>query len=170
MHVHGSDGIHGKVLSNGKLALYWGESKLHATPKSAIDSCFESIAPFLAEGMEGAAKRDLYLIRDNLDAGAEEVTAALIRYFSDETEESARVEVRAGCLVGFDLDDYPNPFDETGEAVNDAVRVTIDGWHERIKDRVTNHELVSFDMEVFCVPVPSVEVFRDALRQRLELK
>ncbi|UFN43280.1 HamA C-terminal domain-containing protein [Nocardioides okcheonensis] len=170
MHVHGSDGIHGKVLPNGNLALYWGESKLHATPKSAIDSCFESIAPFLAEGMDGAAKRDLYLIRDNLDAGAEEVTAALIRYFGDETEESAKVEVRAGCLVGFDLGDYPNPFDESGEAVSAAAQEAIDAWHERIKERVTNHELVSFEMEVFCVPVPSVESFRDALRQRLELK
>lgn len=170
MHVHGSDGIHGKVLPNGNLALYWGESKLHATPKSAIDSCFESIAPFLVEGMEGAAKRDLYLIRDNLDAGAKEVTAALIRYFSDETDESARVEVRAACLVGFDLDDYPDPFDERGEAVNDAVQEAIDAWHNRIKDRIVNRELVSFEIEVFCVPVPSVEAFRDALRERLELK
>lgn len=47
MHVHGSDGVHAKFLPNGNLALYWGESKLHANPSSAIDSCFKSIEPFL---------------------------------------------------------------------------------------------------------------------------
>ncbi|WP_293781604.1 DUF1837 domain-containing protein [uncultured Aeromicrobium sp.] len=169
MHVHGSDGIHGKVLPNGNLALYWGESKLHATPNSAIDSCFESIAPFLVEGIDGAAKRDLHLIRDNLDAGAEEITAALIRYFSQETEESAKLEVRAACLVGFDLEDYPDPFDDSGSAVREEIQEAIEKWHTRVKERVERHDLVSFEMEVFCVPVPSVEAFRSALRKRLEL-
>lgn len=169
MHVHGSDGIHGKVLDNGNLALYWGESKLHATATSAIDSCFESIAPFLIEGIDGAAKRDLHLIRDNLDAGTEAVTAALIRYFSRDTEESAKIEVRAACLVGFDVADYPDPFDDSGTAVREEVRETIDEWRTRIKARVESHELVVFEIEVFCVPVPSVEIFRGALRERLEL-
>jgi hypothetical protein len=168
MHVHGSDGIHAKVLPNGNLALYWGESKLHATASSAIDSCFSSVGPFLVDGIDGAARRDLLLLRDNLDAGTEEVTKALIRYFSEPSQE-AKVEVRAGCLIGFDINDYPDPFDDTGTAIRDTVQEAIDSWHERITTRITAHELLSFEIEVFCVPVPSVQTFRDALSKRLSL-
>jgi hypothetical protein len=83
MHYHGTDGIHAKVLENGNLALYWGEAKIHATVTSAIDTCFASIAPFLTDGVVGSASRDLLLLRDNLDAGTEELTAALVRYFEE---------------------------------------------------------------------------------------
>jgi hypothetical protein len=33
MHVHGTDGIHARMEDDGRLALYWGESKLHATSR-----------------------------------------------------------------------------------------------------------------------------------------
>lgn len=169
MHVHGSDGIHGKMLSNGNLALYWGESKLHANLNSAIDKCFESVGPFLIEGLDGAAKRDMLLVRDNLDTGTEELTTALIRYFSQGTEESAKIEVRAGCLVGFDVNDYPDPVDDSGQEIRVEVQEAIDGWIKRISDKVGTHSLASFEIEVFCVPVPSVQNFRDRLNARLAL-
>lgn len=169
MHIHGSDGIHGKMLDSGNLALYWGESKLHAKVNSAIDKCFESVGPFLIEGLDGAAERDLLLVRDNLDTGSEELTAALIRYFSQGTEESAKIEVRAGCLVGFDVNDYPDPVDDSGEAIHAEVQTAIDGWIKRIGDKVGTHSLASFEIEVFCVPVPSVQNFRDSLNARLAL-
>ncbi len=169
MHVHGSDGIHGKILANGNLALYWGESKLHATANSAIDDCFKSVGPFLVGGIDGAAKRDLLLVRDNLDTGTEELTAALIRYFSQGTEESAKIEVRAGCLIGFNLDDYPDPMDDSGRAIRADVQKSIDAWIERIGTKVGEHNLASFEIEVFCVPVPSVQEFRTALNNRLAL-
>lgn len=169
MHVHGSDGIHGKMLDNGNLALYWGESKLHAKANSAIDKCFESVGPFLVEGLDGAAKRDLLLVRDNLDTGTEELTAALIRYFSQGTEESANIEVRAGCLVGFNVDDYPDPIDDSGQAVRAEVQESVDGWIERIGHKATSHSIASFEIEVFCLPVPSVQNFRDSLNARLAL-
>lgn len=169
MHVHGSDGVHAKVLGNGNLALYWGESKLHAKVNSAIDDCFESVRPFLVDGLDGAAKRDLLLVRDNLDAGTEELTAALIRYFSQGTEESAKIEVRAGCLVGFDVNDYPDPMDDSGQAIRAEVQNAIDGWIKRIGDKVGAHSLASFEIEVFCLPIPSVQNFRDRLNARLAL-
>lgn len=169
MHVHGSDGIHGKMLDNGNLALYWGESKLHANANSAINKCFESVGPFLVEGIDGAAKRDLLLVRDNLDTGTEELTAALIRYFSQGTDESSRIEVRAGCLVGFNIDDYPDPVDDSGLAIRAEVQQAIDGWRQRIGEKVGAHGIASFEIEVFCVPVPSVQDFRDTLKARLAL-
>lgn len=169
MHIHGTDGIHAKVLSSGCLALYWGESKLHADVHSAIDDCFDSVAPFLLDSGGGVAERDLLLVRDNLDAGAAEVTEALIRYFSEDTPDAARLEVRAACLVGFSLDGYPDPFDASGQHVRDQVRDAISRWHDRIGNRIDRHLLHDFELEVFCVPMPSVDEFRAAIRTELGL-
>ncbi|HRE03210.1 MAG TPA: DUF1837 domain-containing protein, partial [Ilumatobacteraceae bacterium] len=69
MHVHGTDGVHVKVLDNGRLGLYWCESKLYDDPQSAVRACFDSIAPFLLDEGNGAARRDLLLLRDHLDTG-----------------------------------------------------------------------------------------------------
>lgn len=170
MHVHGSDGIHAKLLDDGTLALYWGESKLYATANAAIDNCFASIAPYLTdEGGVGATERDLLLVREHLDAGDQEATAALVRYFEDTGAESAKVEFRGACLVGFDLKDYPEPLGDGGKIV-DGVANAIEKWHQRIAARVGDSELESFEFEVFCVPMPSVKDFRKALRDRLGLK
>lgn len=169
MHVHGTDGIHARALPNGNLALYWGESKLHATVNSAIDDCFESVAPFLLDMEGNVADRDLLLVRDNLDAGAAEVTAALIKFFSQDEPEAAQLEVRAACLVGFSLDDYPDPLEDSGTEIREEVAGAIAKWHERIGNRVDHHLLQEFELEVFCVPVPSVDDFRAAMRDALGL-
>jgi hypothetical protein len=168
MHVHGTDGVHVKALPNGNLALYWGESKLYADVNSAIASCFESVAPFLTDDQVTIVERDLLLIRDNLDAGAEEVTQALIKYFMEETEESAKVEVRAACLVGFSYDNYPNPHDDQGEIAHE-VEEAMQKWHDRVLKAVNHHKLESFEIELFCVPLPCVDKFRSAIRDRLGL-
>jgi hypothetical protein len=170
MHIHGSDGIHAKLLDNGNLALYWGESKLHGTANGAIDSCFKSIAPYLKdEGGTEATERDLILVREKLDAGDQEATAALARYFEDAGAESAKVEFRGACLIGFDLKDYPEPLKAGGEIV-EGIATSIEKWHQRIAARVGDHDLESFEFEVFCIPMPSVKEFRAALRDRLGLK
>lgn len=169
MHVHGSDGVHAKLLADGTLALYWGESKLYASASAAIDNCFASIAPYLKdEGGVEATERDLMLVREKLDAGDQEATAALVRYFENTGAESAKVEFRGACLVGFDLNDYPEPMAAGGEIVADVAKA-ITKWHQRIAARVGDNELELFEFEVFCVPMPSVKEFRQALRQRLGL-
>lgn len=169
MHVHGADGVHARLLPNGNLALYWGESKLYASPNGAIDACFKSIAPFLLdEGGTDATERDLMLVRENVDAGDPDVTAALAHYFEDEAG-AAKVEFRGACLVGFSLDDYPHPFGEDGQTIREQVATAIGEWQQRIADRIGKHKLEAFEFEVFCVPLPSVDDFRKALRERLGL-
>jgi hypothetical protein len=168
MHVHGVDGVHGKLLPNGNLALYWGESKLHAKVNEGIDACFESLAPYLLDEGSGAAQRDLLLVRDHFDPGDEEIKQALVKYFDDSQPESARVEFRGACLVGFMLEDYPDPADL--ETVRGDLATQIAKWTERIQARIGLHRLERFELEVFCVPLPSVEEFRDKLRERLALR
>ncbi|HEX6666528.1 MAG TPA: DUF1837 domain-containing protein [Solirubrobacterales bacterium] len=170
MHVHGSDGVHANLLGDGTLALYWGESKLYANANAAIDNCFASIAPYLTdEGGVKATERDLLLVREHLDAGDQEATAALVRYFEDSGAESAKVEFRGACLVGFDLKDYPEPYAAEGEILDQVVKA-IEKWHQRIAARIGDNKLESFEFEVFCVPMPSVKEFREAMQDRLGLK
>lgn len=169
MHVHGADGVHARLLPNGNLALYWGESKLYASANGAIDACFESIAPYLLdEGGTDATERDLMLVRENVDAGDPDVTAALARYFEDEAA-AAKVEFRGACLVGFSLDDYPHPFGDDGKTIREQVATAISEWQGRIAGQIGERKLEAFEIEVFCVPLPSVDDFRKALQERLGL-
>ncbi len=164
MHVHGVDGVHGKLLPNGNLALYWGEAKLHASVNKAIDSCFRSIGPYL---LGEAGDRDLLLVRDRLDLADSDAEAALARYFDDSQPESARVEFRGACLLGFDREDYPEPHGPDGVTVREEIAAEIEKWHTRIERQVGENKLEIFELEVFCVPMPSVEAFRKGIRARI---
>ena len=39
MHVHGTDGVHGKLLDDGRLALYWDEAKVCDDAARAVRKC-----------------------------------------------------------------------------------------------------------------------------------
>jgi hypothetical protein len=166
MHVHGTDGIHVKALGHGRLALYWGESKLHESVHSAISSAFESIAPFLADDGTGAAQHDLLLVRDHLDTGDPNLDEVLRDYFIEGKVQATMREVRGATLVGFSLDDYPHPHDAEG-AVVPAVADAIGRWVSLINTRITGVALDSFDISVFCIPLPSVGEFREAVKLAL---
>lgn len=170
MHVHGTDGVHAKILEGDRVALYWGEAKMHATVHSAVDECFKSIAPFLTDETELAARRDLLLIRDNLDLGSSEVTQALLKYFIDDEPQSNLLELRGACLVGFSLEDYPEPHEADGVSVRAEVAEAVSKWYERVKGQIVGNHLSTFEIEVFCVPVPSADDFREAVRRELGLE
>jgi hypothetical protein len=166
MHVHGVDGVHGNLLEDGTLALYWGESKLYADVNAGIDASFESISPFLLDDGGGEARRDLLLVREHLDPADDTLKEALRCYFDESRPESARIEYRGACLIGFNLEDYPD-LARGGEGVREQITARISGWHERIGKRVGDRNLATFELEVFCVPLPSVDEFRDRLRGKL---
>jgi hypothetical protein len=167
MHVHGVDGVHAKLLEDGTLALYWGEAKLHGSVNSAIDNCFESLAPFLTGGTTGPARRDLLLLRENLDLDDKGVEEALLRFLDRSRPEAARVEFRGACLIGFDLSEYPEPFEAGGTEICEQVATAVGAWQKRIGERIAAQELHSFELEVFCLPMPSVADFRAKVLQRL---
>jgi len=169
MHLHGTDGVHAQVLPNGHLALYWCESKLYATPGRAINACIAGIAPYLLDVGDGSSAQDLLLVRDNLDTGDEEVTAALRHYLQLDTEEALALEIRGACLVGFNVSTYPNPFHEDGQTVIEEVANAVSSWYSKVLTRIKHHKLHSFEIEVFFVPMPSVAAFRAALRNSLTL-
>jgi hypothetical protein len=168
VHYHGVDGVHAKATADGKLAIYWGEAKLYRNAHAAIDAAFSSLAPFLLDAGGGAAQRDVLLLRDHADTGDDKLNAALVRYFTDDTMEATHLVIRGACLIGFSHDDYANPHADDGQVRHDVLEA-LDGWRKRIGTRIANERLESFELELFLVPMPSVENFRNDLKAKLGL-
>jgi hypothetical protein len=167
VHYHGVDGVHARALADGKLAVYWGEAKMYGEVNAAIDAALKSLAPFLLDIGNGSAQRDVLLLRDHVDTGDEELTAALVRYFTADTMAASQLVVRGACLVGFSMDGYAHPLEADGASVRAEVAQAMAGWHDRLGTAIKNEKLVAFELEVFLVPLPSVQDFRDQLLKRL---
>jgi hypothetical protein len=165
MHVHGADGIHGRVLADGTLELYWGEAKLYGDVSSAAKACLEDLAPFLTDEGGRAASRDLALLRDNLDLEDPALTEALRVYFTADRLEARRVRVCGAGLIGFSLEEYPTV--AAGEEIAAEVTELVERWHDTTRGHVLELKLAEFQLELFFVPFPDVQAFRDTLRAEL---
>jgi Cap4 SAVED domain len=169
MHFHGADGAHGKRLEDGRLALYWGESKLYASVNEAIDAALSGLVPYLTDTGGKAAKRDLDLLRDYLDLEDPQLTD-LVKGLFDETKLGRRnVEVRGAALVGFSLADYQFPLEDDRATATEAVADLLKRCHERAGLKISENELSEFVLEIFFVPFPDVGAFRTELRGQLGL-
>lgn len=173
MHVHGSDGVHVGVNStNGNLALYWGESKLYADAADAARECFASLAPFLLNTGGGGASqnRDLQLMRDGIDLNDEQLESALKHYLDPNDPLFNNVEYRGLCLIGFNSVAYPtDPNTKEMKQVEKDIKYAFESRKNHIQNRVISENIHSFEIEVFCLPFPSVEDFRKAFRAELGL-
>jgi hypothetical protein len=171
MHVHGSDGIHVGVNDrNGNLSIYWGESKLYKNAAAAVNQCFSSLAPFLlnAGGSGGEQERDLQLMRDGLSLDDPNLLAALKRYLNPDDPMFKRLEYRGLCLVGFDSDSYPtSPNSKEAHQVKTEIETAFEKNKTQILNRVTTEKIESFVIEIFCLPFPRVDEFREAFRAEL---
>ena len=165
MQYHGADGVHAKLLDNGDLAVYWGEAKLYESVAKAMTDCMDSIAPYLS-GV--AYEQDVFLIRHYVDAGNTEVTARLLEYFNDSSLLSANVEMRGACLIGFVHENYPS-LPREKESVKAELDEVLSGWVRSTKNRLKNRSLTKHAIEVFFLPMPSVEEFRKAVKAELRI-
>lgn len=122
MHYHGADGVYAAVTDDGKLKLYWGESKVYGDPTDAVRDCLKSLAPFLLEeDHEGSSReRDLLLLSDKADLGDPRLSEAFKRYFDTASPLSNRTEYCGIALIGFDADFYPSS--DTRGVLEDSKR------------------------------------------------
>ncbi|GMA29577.1 HamA C-terminal domain-containing protein [Arenivirga flava] len=167
MPIHGVDGVHAGWTDDGKVAVYWGESKLYEDAPAAMSACFKSIAPFLLDDGFGPARKDFLLVRDNLDAGEREISLRLVKYFTDDEPERLDLEIRGACLVGFSHDSHVDPFEPDGETLLEEVSSQVDAWAAGVQTRVKNRKISNFEIEFFCVPLPSAQRLRDAFNEKL---
>lgn len=169
VHVHGADGIHANLSGDGVLDLYWGESKLYQSSSEAFRDCFESIAPYLrADGGE-SRKRDLLLVREHLNVVQAELISYLLEYFDETKQKSLNVRWNGVCLVGFDHKNYPNI-----SALDDVQKVQLlnmlEQWQGTVKKHVNKFEIVDVKIDLFCIPMPSVNDLRTCVLKRMGVK
>jgi hypothetical protein len=172
MHIHGSDGIHAGVNNDGNLALYWGESKLYKNVNDAVRDCFKSLAPFLLDcgGSNATTERDLQLMRDGLSLDDPKLMEALKHFLDPDDPMFKKMEYRGLCLVGFDSDSYPtSPNSSEAQNLKQVIEESFENNKKQISERVTSERLQSFTIEIFCLPFPSVQEFRESFRKELGL-
>ena len=174
MHFHGADGIHGTYdPSTDTLAIYWGESKIYATASSAIDACFESLAPFvLPDGSSTAPQsRDLQLLSDNIDLANPDLEEAILRYLDPDDPKFNQLNYRGVALVGFDADSYTPGTSPLVEAdIAAALAMSVTSWHGSATHYIGKNKLTDITIELFCIPFPSVDAFREAFLKELGIK
>jgi hypothetical protein len=164
-HYHGVDGIHAGVdEKTGRLALYWGESKLYKDVTSGIAECFKSISPFLLEreGAGSASERDFQLLRDNVDFNDSRLEGAFKRFLDPDDALFLKTEFRAICLVGFDYEQYSQIISGAEDAFSAEARSVFDNCATRIESAILANKIDTFVIETFCIPFPCVETFRQA--------
>lgn len=170
MHYHGADGVYASVSDDGKLKLFWGESKVYKDPTDAIRDCLSSLAPFMIEEdhLGSSRERDLVLLSDKADLGNPELSAAFRRFFDTSSPLSNRVEYCGVALVGFDADFYPDD-DKKGalEDIVEAAKVGLEGWSTSLGRRLTAERLQHFDIHFLFLPLPSVDKFREAFLEAM---
>lgn len=173
VHYHGADGVYAGVTEQGTLKLYWGESKIYKDAAAAIRACLASLAPFLveAEHEDAERERDLILLSDKADLSDPNLTEALKRYFDKNSIESKRVQYCGVGLVGFDAKFYPgNDAKAVAAEILKAARTELETWRTAIGERLKAEKLEQFEIELFCLPLPSAEGFRAAFLKAMGLK
>ena len=173
MHYHGADGVYAGMTEEGKLKLYWGESKIYGEASAAIRDCLDYLAPFLIEPEheEAERERDLLLLSDKADLSNPAFTKALKKYFDKSSVMSKRVQYCGIALVGFDAPFYPK---DTAKAIDDEIvtasRTRLAGWSAAVKDRLKLARLDQVEIELFCIPLPSANGFRSAFLNAMGVK
>ena len=170
VHAHGADGIHASVdPATGHLRLHWGEAKLYKRLDKAVDDCFSSLSELILEptGVKKTKRRDVELLRDYIDLNEPGLEKAFRSYLDPDDTLSKQVRYCGLALIGFDLKDYSALTKEVAKKEVSAVSARIQEWTAKIKASVVKHELTEITIDVFCIPFPNVQNFRDAFLKRL---
>lgn len=170
VHAHGADGVHASVdpVTN-HLRLHWGEAKLYQNLGAAVEDCFSSLSELILEptGAKKTKRRDVELLRDYIDLSEPGLEMAFRSYLDPDNVLSKKVCYCGLALIGFDLADYNALTNEVAKKEVASISARVQDWTAKIKASLEKHELVGITIDVFCIPFPSVQAFRDAFLKRL---
>ena len=71
------------------------------------------------------------------------------------------------CLVGFSHDAHGHPFEDDEVTMLAEVEERVEAWAKSVGTRVSNREIEGFEIEFFCMPLPSVGKLRTAFNKLL---
>jgi hypothetical protein len=168
VHVHGADAVHAVLEEDsGNLALYWGEAKMYEDIGDALSACFKSLEPFLRMDWD-VIRRDQWLVMHYLDTADDDVKLRLLRFFDQDSTESVKVEARGACVIGFDHKNYPK-LPRDFQKVQEDIEANLAAWIKKVNRRLNSRNLHEIEIEIFLVPVPSAQEFRNAIMATLDI-
>lgn len=171
MPVYGADGVHARYRAeDNRLYLYWGEAKLHANVKSAISDAADSLATALQpEKLE----HEILLVKRNIDLSTleEDAREALLDYLDPMEENYNRRFDVITCLIGFDFDGYKSVGPEDGDSAeakfSSLATSHLSGIAPTIAEKLKACGLGGACMEIFLLPVPSVQELRNLFQRKI---
>jgi hypothetical protein len=166
--AHGADGVHARFdRESGKLLVYSGEAKLHQKVHAAIASAVDSISNAFDYD---AHKHELKLVQRNvdfsgLDKPAREALIDFLDPYSDACDD--RVDI-VTCLIGFDFSGYSDlePHGDNAEEIfRKKALESLDFLGPKMAGALKDAGLGSKKVELFLLPLPSVQELRDRFRR-----
>jgi hypothetical protein len=166
--VKGSDGIHARWNEeDGIVDFFFGEAKLYQDALGAISSLLKSIKEFHDISMY---EHEFNMVTKHFKYADDTVRDAVCRFIANgDVGEKARIN--HACLVGYNFDAYQNAAGG-GDALREDFQAKLLERSETLVkalqkrfDKFGRKKLV---FEVFFLPFPSVDAFRNAFNEALD--
>ena len=166
--VKGSDGIHARWNEDLELVdFFFGEAKLYQSASGAISSLLNSIKEFHDITMY---EHEFNMVTKHFKYADENVRSAVSEFIvNGEVGEAARLN--HACLVGYDLDAYTKAEGQGKDLRDDFQARLLERSTEIVKTlqrRFDDFERKKLNFEVFFLPFPSVDDFRNAFNEALD--
>lgn len=159
VEVHGADGIHMKWNEHENLLdVYFGESKLVASPSESIARTLASIETFHKKGQD---EHELRLVTSHFKWADTELRNAVAAWLNP-LHPVGDYRTNHACLIGYSSDAYRSDVIDSETAKEDFLLQYRDQI-PRLSQLLTKHaEHQAVRMEVFFLPFPDVKAFREA--------
>jgi len=167
--VKGSDGIHARYSEQDDIVdFFFGEAKLYIDPISAITAALKSIDDFHSVDM---LEHEFTMVTKHFKYSNDE-TKKSISSLIISGEAGPNVRLNHACLIGYNFKDFASldgstPKEMTADFISkflsDSERLT-----KSLFSKVDNMKCKQLSFEVFFLPFPSVDEFRNAFNKALD--
>ncbi|MEJ6534695.1 DUF1837 domain-containing protein [Pseudoalteromonas lipolytica] len=167
--VKGSDGIHARYNEDEALVdFFFGEAKLYVDPIAAISAALKSIDDFHSVDM---LAHEFNMVTKYFKYSNEQVKKAISSLIiSGEVGPEARIN--HACLIGYNFKDFKNlNGNSPTEVMNDFMDKFLKDSEklvEKLNLKVSQMKSRKLAFDVFFLPFPSVDEFRNAFNQALD--
>lgn len=167
--LKGSDGIHMCWNEKDSLVdLFFCEAKLYQDVGSAITSALESIDTFHDNGMR---QHEFSMVTKYFKYADENVKKEVARLFELGVPTS-EVRINHACLIGYDWKKYGSlPKVAIGAITEEFKKCYLadsQRLYEHLQKRFDTFSKKHLRFEVFFIPFPTVQEFRDAFNKALD--
>lgn len=167
--VKGSDGIHMRWCDKDHVVdFYFGESKLYQSVSKAIGAAIDSVDTFHSSEMY---KHEFNMVTKHFKYADDEIRDAvseLIRL----GEPGPGARINHSCLIGYDWDAFTSdPVSDINKHVSDfrdQLALDSERLAKLLNNRFANFSRKHLRFEVFFIPFPSVQEFRNAFNAALD--